>query len=186
MTTYVALLRGINVGGHAKVAMEDLRRVVQALGHSEVTTYIQSGNVVFNGRGDDPGSLARDIESAIKGDIGLEVTVVVRTGEDLARVAATNPFLEGQAEVSKLHVAFLAEAPDDDRAAALTVPAGEPDQLRLAGREVYLHYPNGTGRSKLTNAYLEKRLGVAATTRNWRTVTKLAEMAARAGTGGRR
>lgn len=178
VTTYVALLRGVNVGGHAKVAMEDLRRLFQALGHTDVTTYIQSGNVVFRSASDDPTQVAADIEAAMVRDIGVAATVVLRRRDELARVAARNPFLADEADVTKLHVAFLAEEPDEPRAAGLTVPAGEPNELSLAGREVYLRYPYGTGRSKLSNTYLEKRLGVAATMRNWRTVTKLAELAA--------
>jgi uncharacterized protein (DUF1697 family) len=94
-------------------------------------------------------------------------------------VVAANPFLDGSADLAKLHVTFLAEAPDPERAARLEAPAGQPDELSLAGREVYLHTPDGYGRSKLSNAFLEKRLGVAATTRNWKTVGKLKELSRR-------
>ena len=179
MTAYVALLRGINLGGHAKVGMADLRRVFLALGHAEVTTYLQSGNVVFSSPAAQPSRLAAAIEQRIASDLGMTVTVLLRTGDDLARVAAANPFLGRTGDPTKLHVTFLAAAPDRDRAARLEAPAGEAAELALAGREVYLYYPDGYGRTKLDNAFLERRLGVAATTRNWRTVTKLGDLAGR-------
>jgi len=180
MTRYVALLRGINVGGRTRVAMADLRRLALDLGHTQVETYVQSGNLLFGSPAGKPARLAGELERRIAKDLGVSVTVLVRTGDDLARVVAANPFLGGSADPAKLHVTFLAAAPDPERGAQLEAPAGQPDQLSLAGREVYLHTPNGYGRSKLSNAFLEKRLGVAATTRNWKTVGRLAELASSA------
>jgi uncharacterized protein (DUF1697 family) len=180
MTRYVALLRGINVGGRTRLAMADLRRLALDLGHTEVETYLQSGNLLFSSPAGRPARLAGEIERRIAKDLGLSVTVLLRTGDELARVVAANPFLGGSADLAKLHVTFLAEAPDPERAAGLEAPAGEPDELSLAGREVYLHTPDGYGRSKLSNAFLEKRLGVAATTRNWKTVGRLRDLASSA------
>lgn len=177
-TVHVALLRGINVGGHAKVGMDDLRRVFVALGHAEVRTYIQSGNVVFSSAVDEPSRLVGEIEQRIASDLGVTVTVLLRAGDELAQVVAGNPFLDRGAELSKLHVTFLAERPDAERAAGLGPPAGEADELALVGREVYLHCPNGYGRTKMNNAWVEKRLGMAATTRGWKTVVKLGDIAA--------
>jgi len=176
VTTYVALLRGINVGGHTGVAMADVRRVFAGLGHAAVQTYLQSGNVVFAAPGTDSSRLAADVEARIARDLGQRVTVLVRASNELARIVAANPFLDRTADGTKLHVTFLADAPDRERAAGLAAPAGESDELALDGREVYLHCPNGYGRTRLNNAYFERRLGVAATTRNWKTVTKLREL----------
>jgi uncharacterized protein (DUF1697 family) len=174
--TYVALLRGINVGGRTKIAMSDLRKLFADLGAEDVTTYVQSGNVVFRS-GAAAGPLARSIEERIAAELGLRVTVVIRTGGELAKVVAGSPFADRGAEPTKLHVVFLADKPPTARVRALDATRGAPDEFRVVGREVYLHYPNGSGRSKITNAWFEKELGVAGTARNWRTVTKLAELA---------
>jgi uncharacterized protein (DUF1697 family) len=177
MTTYVALLRGINVGGRTKVGMDDLRRVFLALGYAGVKTYVQSGNVLFRSPVEEPPPSAAAIEQRIARDLGVTTTVLLRNGDDLAHVIANNPFLGRVPDPTKLHVTFLAEPPDPERAARLETPSGEPDAFSLAGREVYLHCPNGYGRTKLNNAFLERRLGVAATTRNWNTVTTLRDLA---------
>jgi uncharacterized protein (DUF1697 family) len=177
MTTYVALLRGINVGGRTKVGMDDLRRLFVALGHADVKSYVQSGNVLFSGPVEESSRLADDIQRRIARDLGVTVTVLLRTRDDLAYVVANNPFLSRETDLAKLHVTFLADAPDHERVARLDTPSGGPDEFSLAGREVYLHCPRGYGRTKLNNAYLERRLGVAATTRNWNTVTKLCDLA---------
>jgi uncharacterized protein (DUF1697 family) len=177
MTTYVALLRGINVGGRTKVGMDDLRRLFVALGHADVKSYVQSGNVLFSSPVEESSRLAGDIQRRIARDLGVTVTVLLRTRDDLAYVVANNPFLSRETDLAKLHVTFLADAPDHERVARLDTPSGGPDEFSLAGREVYLHCPRGYGRTKLNNAYLERRLGVAATTRNWNTVTKLCDLA---------
>jgi uncharacterized protein (DUF1697 family) len=174
--TYVALLRGINLGSSNRVSMPDLRTLLENLGAEDVVTYLQSGNVVFkSAEGAD--KLARAIERRIKRDLGLSVTVLLRMPRQLAKVKAGNPFAKDVKDPTKLHVTFLAEKPDRARVRNLDPKRAEPDELRLVAQEVYLHCPNGYGRSKLSNAYLEKQLGVAATTRNWKTVTKLAELA---------
>jgi uncharacterized protein (DUF1697 family) len=177
MTTYVALLRGINVGGRTRVGMDDLRRLFVALGHADVKSYVQSGNVLFSSPVEESSRLVGDIQRRIARDLGVTVTVLLRTKDDLARVVANNPFLSRETDPAKLHVTFLADAPDHERVARLDTPSGGPDEFSLAGREVYLHCPHGYGRTKLNNAYLERRLGVAATTRNWNTVTKLCDLA---------
>jgi uncharacterized protein (DUF1697 family) len=179
-TSYVALLRGINVGGRAKVAMDDLRKVFVGLGHTEAKTYIQSGNVIFRAPTADVSQLVGDIERRIAQDLGMTLTVLLRTEAELAQVMADNPFVRSGADESKLHVTFLVDIPEGQRASGLETPAREPDQLSLVGREVYLYSPNGYGRTKLNNAFIEKRLGLAATTRGWKTVTKLRELAASA------
>ncbi|MEV0156986.1 DUF1697 domain-containing protein [Micromonospora sp. NPDC050686] len=178
MTRYVALLRGINVGTSTRIGMADLRRVVTDLGHEDVRTHLQSGNVVFGSPVRDAGTLARGLEKAITGEFGLTVPVLIRDAGELAAVVAGNPY-PGQDDPTRLLVAFLAAAPTKAKAAALTVPGTENVEFTVAGREVYQHFPDGGyGRSKFTNAYLEKQLGMVATTRNWKSVRALAELAA--------
>jgi uncharacterized protein (DUF1697 family) len=174
LKTYVALLRGINLGRHKKVSMQELRALFGSLGAEDVATYVQSGNVVFRSA-DAPGKLIEAIEKRIRRDLGLDVTVLLRARPQLAKVVSGNPF--GRRELTKLHVTFLAEKPDRTRVRELDPDISKPDEFRVVGQEIYLCCPNGYGRSKLSNAYFEKQLGVAATTRNWRTVTKLAELA---------
>lgn len=173
--TYVALVRAINLGATNKISMADLREVFIGLGCEDVATYVQSGNVIFRSS-DKPAELLRAIETRISRDHGLGVTVLLRTKAELAKVHAGNPFAERVTDPTKLHVTFLADTPERSRVRALDPEADGPDEFRVVGREIYLHYPTGYGRSKLSNAYFEKRLGVKATTRNWRTVTKLAEL----------
>ncbi|MBY8872371.1 DUF1697 domain-containing protein [Micromonospora sp. PLK6-60] len=177
MNRYVALLRGINVGAGPRVGMADLRRVVTDLGHEDVRTHLQSGNVVFGSRAGDAGALAKGLERAIAEEFGLTVPVLIRDAGELAAVVDGNPY-PGQDDPTRLLVAFLAAAPAKAKAAALTVPGNENVEFIIAGREVYQHFPDGGyGRSKFTNVHLEKRLGVVATTRNWKTVRALSELA---------
>ncbi len=179
MARYVALLRGINVGGRKKVAMGDLRDALRSLGYGDVETYLQSGNAIFAAPDRDPGPdrLARDVEQALRSRLETDVKVLVRTGDELASVVEANPFPGAASEPSRLHVAFLSAAPDEDRAATIDAARFEPDQFRIGERAVYLWYPNGAGRSKLTNDLLERKLGVTATSRNWNTVLALRERA---------
>jgi uncharacterized protein (DUF1697 family) len=173
--TYVALLRGINLGSRNKVSMTELRALFDALGGEDVVTYVQSGNVVFKS----PGSadeLTDAIEARIRRELGLQVRVLLRTKAQLGKLVAANPFAKKLREAAMLHVTFLAEAPNRARVRELEAKDFAPDEFRVVGRDVYLHCPHGYGRSKLSNAYFEKQLGVAGTTRNWRTVTKLAEL----------
>jgi uncharacterized protein (DUF1697 family) len=173
MTRYAALLRAVNLGSRSRVAMPDLRKVVEGLGHSDVATYLQSGNVVFTAGGGGAAAVAKGIRAALADELGLDVAVLVRSARDLARVADGNPFADREVNGNELHVTFLEATP---KAADLEPPKGEPAEFHLDGREVYLFCPDGYGRTKLNNAYFEKRLGVAATTRNRRTVDALRDM----------
>lgn len=172
---YAALVRGVNVGGK-KLPMAALRELLGGLGFEDVATYVQSGNAVFRAGRGKARALETSIEQAIASEVGLDVTVVVRTHDELAQVHADNPFVAAGCDPAKLYVTFLAQAPDDERAAALAGETSENEELRLAGREVYLHYPGGYGRARINNAFIERRLAVRATNRNWRTVGKLVEL----------
>ncbi|MET7749604.1 DUF1697 domain-containing protein [Micromonospora sp. NPDC005367] len=179
MDRYVALLRGINLGATNRIGMADLRRLVSALGHHDVRTYVQSGNVVFGSDVPDTERLAAGIEQVIADELGLTVPALVRSARELAAVVDGNPYAGREADPTRLLVAFLRTIPKPSTVAALTAPGGESVAFTVARREVYLHYPDGGyGRSKFTNAYLEKKLGVVATTRNWKSVRALAELAA--------
>lgn len=160
--------------GGKRVAMKDLKALVEGLGHQDVATYIQSGNVVFRAKSGGAKKLAGDIQKAITKEMGLEVTILLRSPDELRDVTAANPFPGVE---DKLHVTFLDAEPDPSKVAAVDHDAYPPDAFEVKGREVYLHCPEGYGNSKLINSFWEKKLGVAATTRNWRTVNKLLEMA---------
>ena len=160
--------------------MADLRALVEGIGGRDARTYLQSGNVVF--RSDLGASdAARALEAAIRTRLGLEVAVLIRTDEQLHNLVANNPFAGPKAGPKELHVTFLAAEPDPERVRRLADRDVAPERFELAGADVYLSCPDGYGRSKLGNTVLERALGVAATTRNWRTVTALAELAATAG-----
>jgi uncharacterized protein (DUF1697 family) len=176
VAVYVALLRGINVGRHRRVSMADVKDVFATAGTQEATTYLQSGNVVFETR-TSATKIAPRLETELERRLGHDISVVVRTGAQLAQLVATNPF-PNESDGKKLHVAFLDAAPQRSRVRLLDPERVVPDEFQVAGHHVYLHYPSGYGRSKLTNDYLEKQLGVRSTMRNWRTVSALAELAA--------
>ncbi len=175
---YLALLRGINVGRHKRVAMPALRELLGSLGHTDVATYLQSGNALFTSPRDDPAGLAREIERRIARDLGLEVAVMLRTGEELARVVAGNPFPSATLDPARLHVSFLSGTPELERLAAIDRRQYEPDRFEVGDRVIYLWYPNGLQETKLTDGFWRSLdLGVQATARNWNTVTKLLSLA---------
>ena len=187
MATYIALLRGVNIGGNT-LKMERLRTICGDLGFQNIRTYVQSGNVVFEADRTGP-ACASALEKKLAGETRLPVTVIVRTPAELKKVLCNNPFPEAApkaAESSKtikspapfaLYVAFLAAAPTKDALRKLDGLNTGQDRFRVAGKEIYLCYAHGYGNSKMTNNLFEKVLGVRATTRNWNTVTKLCEMA---------
>ena len=178
MPVYVAMLRGINVSGHKPVKMERLRVSIRALGFDEVATYIQSGNVVFKAAKDSNRSLEQKIAKRILEEFGFEVPVVVRSSDELADVVRRSPF-SGQPgfDETKLHVTFLAEAAPKTATDVLKSLAQPSEKFAVSGREIYLSFPNGYGVTKLSNTAIENKLGVTATTRNWKTVNVLRQMA---------
>ena len=175
MTRSVALVRGINVGGKM-LRMDLLRSICEQIGLRDVQTVLQSGNVVF--RGARAGArLEKDLEEAIRRGAGLDVRVMVRSAGELARVVEGNPFPEqAQDEPNRLIVVFLEKEPAADAVAALRSAYRGPEPMHLEGRELYIVYGEGMGRSKLTPALYERKLGVAGTARNWNTVRKLVEL----------
>jgi len=172
---YVSLLRGINVGGHNLISMARLRALYMTLGCVDVATYLQSGNVVFR-RDRDPAGVARSVEHAINHELGLDVRVLTRTHAELAAIVAADPF--PGADPSRRVVMFLSGPPGHEIAKELGHVTLGPDAAVLLGEELHLHCPDGFGTSRLPGLLSEKRLGVFATARNWRTTTRLLEMSA--------
>jgi uncharacterized protein (DUF1697 family) len=175
--THVALLRGINVGGKNPLPMKELARMFENAGGANVRTYIQSGNVIFEAPAGAP-KLSDAVTRAIEKRYGYRIPVVLRTSDQLQKTIRGNPFLSAGIDPKWLHVYFLADVPSAACCSTLDPQRSAPDVFELRGREIYLHVPNGMGRSKLTNAYFDSKLSTVSTARNWSTVLKLAEMMA--------
>jgi uncharacterized protein (DUF1697 family) len=177
MPIYVAMLRGINVGAHKRIKMDQLRRSFEKLGFKQVKTYIQSGNVVFKAKKVAPAKLAAQIEKQIIADFGLSSSVVCRTVGEVGETLQTNPFLnQPSIDREKLHVIFLSEAPTPEGLKKLESLTTAPDQSRCMGKEIYLYLPNGVSGSSLMKTSLERMLSLVTTTRNWRTVSAIHKM----------
>lgn len=178
MNTYISLLRGINVGGHAKIKMKGLAELYESLGFKNVRTYVQSGNVVFESNGNNINQIIKKIETGIQKKFDLSVKVTIRTQEEIKRIIKNNPFLKRKTiEIERLHVIFLSEKPDPALIKNLKVNKKESEEFIICGSEIYLYFPEGMGTAKLQPGILEKKLNVAATARNWNTVNALAVMA---------
>jgi len=175
MGRYVALLRAVNVGGR-KVPMADLRATLGRLGYADVATYVQSGNVVLTAPGS-AADVAREMEKAIKTDFGLEVPVVVRSRDELADVIARDPFGDAVTDPARYQVVFFPEAPPADALDGVDLASFAPEEVRLLGRELYAWTPGGIGRSPLLIALGKRKVDATGTARNWRTVTKLLDLA---------
>jgi uncharacterized protein (DUF1697 family) len=177
MPTHVALLRGVNIGPSKRIAMADLRALMESLDHTDIATYVNSGNVVFNPP--KPGSneaIAAGIHAALVEHHGLDVGVIVRTAAELHAVIDGNPFPDAAAIPKTLHVAFLDREPEPGRVAALASVNRGDDDYRIAGDVAYLHYRHGIGKAIFMPKGLDRALGVTTTARNWNTVCDLAEM----------
>lgn len=175
MTVRIALLRGINVGGRNSLPMKELTALLESLGSSDVRTYIQSGNVVFSHVHTDDAILSQEISSAIEKEYGFLPEVLLFSASELQRAVTKNPFAEATSEPKTLHLWFLADAADEPDLDGIQKLKADSESFVLAGRVFYLHAPDGIGRSKLA-ARVEKLLGVPATARNWRTVTKILDL----------
>ena len=178
MPAYIALLRGINVSGHKPVPMADLRKLFAKLGFADAQTYIQSGNVVFTSAGKDAAKIGKAIEAGIGKAFGFEVPVVVRSLAALRAALAANPYgKEKLAENERLYITFLAAAPGKAEAAKLEAIVDANDEVKVKGADVFLRIGAGYGKSVFSNTLVEKKLGVAATTRNIETSRKLVALA---------
>lgn len=174
MTEFIALLRGVNVGGKTRLRMAELVALCESIGLQGVRTYLQSGNMVFDYGEKDPSALAKRIEKRLKDRLGLQVSVFIRTPNDLARIVEGQPFKNR--DRSRLHVAFLYDRPQKNGTVALKAAASGGEECSMSNMEVYLFLPNGMGRTKLSNNFIEKTLGVPVTTRNWNTTNALLEL----------
>ncbi|MCH7565736.1 MAG: DUF1697 domain-containing protein [Gemmatimonadetes bacterium] len=176
MTTWIALLRGINVGGRNVLKMKELVVLLNEACCSEVKTYLQSGNAVFKSAESSAAALESRIEKALKEDRGVDVRVLVLGKEELRRAIASNPFPQAVTDPKTLHLFFLSEPPHSPVIESLNSYKADSESFVLTDRVLYLHAPDGFGRSKLA-ARVERLLGVDATARNWRTVSRVLEMA---------
>ena len=181
MQTFVSILRGINVSGQKKILMADLKTLYEDLQFKDVTTYIQSGNVIFKtGHKLSDTELTKQIEKAIHKKYDFEVPVQVRSVQELENIVTSNPFLNGKnIQVDKLHITFLSEIPDKTGIESMEKLYFSGDQFKVIGKEVYLYTPGGYGETKLSNKFFETKLKTKATTRNWKTVNTLLEMASK-------
>ena len=179
MTVYVALLRGVNVGGNNKLPMATLRAVATECGFGDVQTYIQSGNAVLTSRSG-AARVATALHDAILRETGVDSRVVIRTRAELEAIVVNNPFLARGADEKLVHVSFM--YPESTATlAAVDASVYAPDEVAVIGADAFLHTPNGLGRSKIATESVIRKLGIQGTTRNWRTVTTLTEMAAAMG-----
>jgi uncharacterized protein (DUF1697 family) len=176
MTTRVALLRGINVGRNKRIAMADLRALLESLGYDEVRTHLQSGNAIFVAGAAKDATLEQQISAGIKATFGMEVAVMVRTAAEIASVVDSNPFVARGINASELHATFLAAAPPAATIAGVDRDACAPDEFAIGDRVIYLRLQNGVMGSRLPD--WDRVLGIRTTTRNWNTTTRLREMTA--------
>jgi len=177
MARFVSLFRGINVGGHQLVRMDALKELHTSLNLQDVQTYIQSGNVVFANDNPDVTQIHKDIEDGFAQKFGFQVKVMVRTADEFNMIIENNPFQNQPVKESKWVVAiFLASDPISTALEDIQKAYTGPEEIHIIGKEAFIYYPEGQGRSKLTNAFLEKKLKTAGTARNWNTVLRLQQM----------
>ena len=177
MNHYISLLHGINVGGQRRIRMEELRALYESLNFNNVRTYLQSGNVIFDSHKSSISGLTNTIETAIEQTFGFSVTTLIRTKKEFYNLIESNPFLdECNGDITRLHVTFLSDTPSSSSVIEIKEVDCGSDQLFISGKEIHLYCPNGYGRTKLSNSFFERKLGMSATTRNWKTVTTLFDL----------
>ena len=178
MTTYISILRGINVSGQKFIKMDALQKMYKNLCFDSITTYIQSGNVVFRSIETEHEKLEKKISKQIKKDFGFEAPVIVLTMDNLSKIIDNNPFLKDYSrDPNFLHVTFLSSKPEKYDIKAIEEKKLSGEEIVIAENAVYLYCPNGYGKTKLNNNFLETKLKVGTTTRNWKTVNKLLQIA---------
>ena len=172
------MLRGINVSGQKKIRMADLKSMYESLGLKNVQTYLQSGNAIFDSDEQEDTKLKESIEAQIESTYGFSVPVLIRTGDDFHHLIESRSFVKERSEnPARVMVTFLYERPDQSKLNDLSVPENDTCDFVIADQEIFLYCPDGYGRSKLSNNFFEKKLDAVATTRNWKTVNALYEMA---------
>jgi uncharacterized protein (DUF1697 family) len=176
VTTRIALLRGINVGRNKRIAMGDLRAMIQSLGYEDVRTHIQSGNVIFVAGAGKDATLEQHISAGIRTTFGIDVAVMVRTAAEIASVVDSNPFVARGAETRELHATFVATAPPAAKIDTVDRDACAPDEFAVGDRVIYMRLRNGIMGSRLPD--WDKVLGVQTTTRNWNTTVRLRDLTA--------
>jgi uncharacterized protein (DUF1697 family) len=178
MPVLISMLRGVNVGGHNVIKMDTLRALYESLKLKDAQTYVQSGNVIFRTSQTDSAVIGRKIQQALVRQCDIHCEIILRTAEELRRAISDNPFAGRLGiEPSKLLITFLAGKPNSEACAKLLSLKPDPEELHLIGKELYIHFPNGAGKSKLQWTSLEKTLKVAGTARNLNSVTKILEIA---------
>jgi uncharacterized protein (DUF1697 family) len=179
MPLFIAILRGINVSGQKLIKMDALKILFMKMGYTEVATYIQSGNIIFQSINSNTKALEKIITAGLKDAFGFDIPVLVLTQEELKTVALNNPFTGDETkDASYLHVTFLSDQPEMALFENLRKGEYQGEAFELSGKAIYLYCPKGYGTTRLTNTFIEKKLKVTATTRNWKTVNALLEMAA--------
>jgi len=178
MKTYISILRGINVSGQKLIKMDVLRKMVENLGFEKVKTYVQSGNVVFKAEETSFKEMEEKISAQIEKDFGFQVPVIVLDAEKLKQIIESNPFLKDtEKEVNFMHVTFLSNKPNEFDKKSIEDKKQEKEEIRFTDHAVYLYCPNGYGKTKITNNFIETKLKVLATTRNWKTTNELLRIA---------
>lgn len=178
MNTYIAILRGINVSGQKLIKMQDLKLHLGKFGFFNIKTYIQSGNIIFSSNELNAKKIEADVVKCIKANFGFEVPVIIRKTEEWIEVVSNNPFIkQPEIEIDKLHVVFLEKELDKVYLSKVEKKDFTPDEFLLNKKEIYLYCPHGYAKTKLSNNFFEKVLNQKATTRNWKTVNKILEIA---------
>jgi uncharacterized protein (DUF1697 family) len=175
MTTYISMLRGINVSGQKKIKMDELKKLYESLDFKNVQTYLHSGNVIFECSDTNVAKLINKIERKIKNSFGFDVLVLIRTITEIQKLIENTPFVKK--DTSKLHVTFLSDTPTKSPINEINKIKDKSEEFFISGKEIYLFCPKGYGRTKLSNNFFERKLKLSATTRNWKTVNKLLEIA---------
>lgn len=178
MNTYISFLRGINVAGQKKIKMSSLKVLYESLGFKNVTTYIQSGNVIFQSTKEDIPVLQQKIEQKIQKEYNFTVTTIIRTIPEMKNIIDGNPFMkERHEDITKLYVTFLSQRPSLLAIQELNHFQKNEEEFIISGKNVYLFIPKGYGKAILSNNLIERKLHVTATTRNWKTVLQVGELA---------
>jgi uncharacterized protein (DUF1697 family) len=178
MTTYISILRGINVTGHNMIKMDTLQKIYSDLKFKNIETYIQSGNVIFQDEKTKHEKLEKKITKKIIDETGFKVPIIIRDLDELTTIIKNNPFINKRNEdITKLHVTFLSQEPEQANIENIINGQYASDEFFLTEKTVYLYCPNGYGNSKLTNTFFENKLKIVATTRNWKTINELFNIA---------